>query len=138
MSWKPWVKNRFFSFFFTLPRQAQKIKWTEAIFKNNYKTACFWVKTCICQAVAKNFNFLIFFSQALKLWQQSTLIEPTVLGESINMCVLLMWVLLFLSLSVLSYRKFIIIIQRKVCFPHLLFLFPEGKEGTYSASKNDL
>lgn len=87
-----------FSFFFTLPRQAQKIKWTEAIFKNNYKTACFWVKTCICQAVAKNLIFNFFF-QALKLWQQYTLIEPTILSESINMCMLLMWVLLF-SLSV--------------------------------------
>lgn len=74
-----------FSFLFTLPRQAQKIKWTEAIFRNNYKTACFWVKTCICQAVAKIYFFFNFF-QALKLWQQNTVIEPTVVGESINMC----------------------------------------------------
>ena len=34
-------KIGFFSFFFTLCRQSKNTKWTEAVFRNNYKTDCF-------------------------------------------------------------------------------------------------
>lgn len=34
-------KIGFFSFFFTLCRQSKNTKWTEAVFRSNYKTDCF-------------------------------------------------------------------------------------------------